>query len=111
MDRRKVLCVSFDKTVSNDPYAILTKAEFDVVATSDIQDALGLLSRERFDAVVIGHRFHRKERYALAVEAKEKWDIPVVLVCGAAAELDIPATRRVCALRGHADLLSARCAR
>jgi DNA-binding NtrC family response regulator len=107
MDRRKVLCVSFDKTVSDDPYAILTEADYDVAATSDIQDALGLLSRERFDAVIIGHRFHREEKYALAVEAKEKWSIPVVLVCGTTAELEIPATCRVSALRGHAGLLSA----
>lgn len=107
MHRRRVLCVSLDKTISDDPYAVLTEAEYDVVATSDIYDALRLLSRERFDAVVIGHRFHREERYTLAVEAKEKWNIPVVLVCSATANSEIPATRRVFTLRGHAGLLSA----
>lgn len=107
MHRRKVLCVSLDKTSSDDPYAVLTEADCDIVATGDIQDALQLLSRERFDAVVIGHRFHREEKYALAVEAKEKWNIPVVLVCAAAAELEIPVTCRVSALGGHAGLLSA----
>lgn len=107
MHRRKVLCVSLDKTSSDDPYAVLTEADCDVVATGDIQDALQLLSREKFDAVVISHRFHREEKYALAVEAKEKWNIPVVLVCSATAELEIPATCRVSALGGHAGLLSA----
>ena len=107
MHRRRILCVSLDKTISDDPYAVLTEAEYDVVATSDIHDALRLLSRERFDAVVVGHRFRRDEKYALAVEAKEKWNIPVVLVCSATAELEIPATCRVSALGGHAGLLSA----
>ncbi len=107
MHRRRVLCVSLDKAISDDPYAVLTEAEYDVVATSDIHDALRLLSRERFDAVVIGHRFRREEKYALAVEAKEKWNIPVVLVCSATAELEIPATCRVSELGGHAGLLSA----
>ena len=107
MSQGKILCVSFDKRVSDDRYAALTEAGYGVIASSNIEDALGLLVRQRFDSVIIGHRFHAEERYVLAVEAKEKWNIPVVLVCGATANSEIPATRRVYALEGHAGLLSA----
>ena len=101
----KILCVSFDKRVSDDCCAALTEAGHEVVASSNIEDALGLSVRQRFDAVIIGHRFHAEEKYVLAVEAKEKWNIPVVLVCGATANSEM--TRRVYALEGHAGLLSA----
>jgi hypothetical protein len=65
------------------------------------------LSQEAFDAVIVGHRFSAEERYLLAFEAKEKAKTPVVLVCGAAPDYDIPASSRVYALEGSMGLLSA----
>jgi hypothetical protein len=107
MSKRKVLCVSFDRTVSDDRCTALTEAGYEVTATSNVEDTLELLGREIFDAVIIGHRFPTDERYVLAVEAKEKWDTPVLLVCGATRDSEIPATRRVDALEGNVGLLSA----
>jgi len=66
-----------------------------------------LLKQEAFDGVIVGHRFSAEERYLLAVEAKEKANTPVVLICGAAPDYDIPASRRVYALEGSTGLLSA----
>ncbi len=37
---------------------------------------------KKFDAVIVGHRFPAEEKYVLAVEAKEKSNTPVLLVCG-----------------------------
>jgi phosphoribosylformylglycinamidine (FGAM) synthase-like enzyme len=65
------------------------------------------LIKEAFDAVIVGHRFSAEERYVLAVEAKEKANTPVVLVCGAAPDYEIPASSRVYALEGSTGLLSA----
>jgi hypothetical protein len=78
-----------------------------VRACTSVQEGLDLLRQEAFDAVIIGHRFSAEERYLLAVEAKEKASTPVVLVCGAAPDYDIPASSRVYALEGSIGLLSA----
>ena len=107
MPVRKILCVSFDRTVSDNRCILLKEAGYDVTATTNVTEALDLLNRERFDAVIVGHRFPAEEKYVLAVEAEQKSNARVLLVCGADADSQIPATSRVYALEGHAGLLSA----
>jgi DNA-binding response OmpR family regulator len=107
MPSRKLLCISFDKVVSESRCSNLEEAGYEVTATTSIKEGLDLLDRDRFDAVIVGHRFSAEEKYLLAVQAKEKANTPVVLVCGATAESDIPATSRVYALEGNTGLLSA----
>lgn len=107
MSQGKVLCLSYNKRVSDDRCSMLMQAGYNVVPCSDVEDALALLDRERFDAVIIGHRFATDDKYLLAVEAQEKWNTPVVLVCGATADSEIPAARRVYALQGHAAVAAA----
>jgi len=74
---------------------------------TSVKEGLELLNRDRFDAVIVGHRFSAEEKYLLAVEVKEKAKMPVILVCGAAQDSEIPATSRVYALEGNTGLLSA----
>jgi DNA-binding response OmpR family regulator len=107
MRGKKVLCVSFDKAVSDIRCAALKEAGYAVTATIDVKEALDLLSRERFDLLIVGHRFAKADKYLLAVEAEEKANIPVLLVCGASPEKDIPAAGRVYALEGTEGLLTA----
>jgi DNA-binding response OmpR family regulator len=107
MPERKILCVSFDTMLSENRCAALKQAGYDVTATTSVKKALELLNRERFEALIVGHRFPAEEKYVLAVEAKEKANTPVLLVCGAAQDSEIPATSRVYALEGSAGLLSA----
>jgi DNA-binding response OmpR family regulator len=107
MREHKVLCVSFDTAVSDIRCAALKQAGYAVTATIDVKEALQLLSREKFDLVIVGHRFATADKYLLAVEAEEKANIPVLLVCGASAGKDIPAAGRVYALEGTAGLLMA----
>jgi len=100
--------VSFDKTASENRSDTLTEAGYDVTATTDVKEALEFLSPGRFDAVIVGHRFAPEEKYLLAVEAEEKSNARVLLVCGSATrDAEIPATRRVYALEGSEGLLSA----
>ena len=106
MRRQNVLCVSFDQAVSGIRCAALKEAGYAVTATINVEKALDLLSRERFDLVIVGHRFATADKYLLTVEAEEKANVPVLLVCGASAGRDIPATGRVYALEGTAGLLS-----
>ena len=107
MPVRRTLCVSFDKVASENRCGSLREAGYDVRACTSVQEGLDLLRQEAFDAVIVGHRFSAEERYLLAVEAKEKANTPVVLVCGAAPNYDIPASSRVYALEGSIGLLSA----
>ncbi|MBZ5719863.1 MAG: hypothetical protein LAO03_05735 [Acidobacteriia bacterium] len=107
MPERKILCVSFDTMVSESRRTALEEAGYDVTAATSVKKALEFLNRERFDAVIVGHRFPAEEKYVLAVEAKEKANTPVLLVCGAGRDAEVPATGRVYALEGSAGLLSA----
>ena len=108
MPKRRILCVSFDRMVSENRCAALKEAGYDVTATTDAKKALELLSPGSFDAVIVGHRFSPEERYLLAVEAEEKSNTRVILVCGSATrDSEIPATSRVYALEGSEGLLSA----
>lgn len=107
MSSPKILCVSFDRVASENRCSALKEAGYDVTASTNAKEALELLSRETFDAVIVGHRFAKEERYLLAAQAREKANTPVVLVCGATSDSEIPATTRVFALEGNAGLLSA----
>ncbi len=104
---RRILCVSFDRVASENRRSGLQEAGYDVTSSTSVNESLDLLNRDRFDAVIVGHRFSAEEKYLLAVEAKEKANTPVVLVCGAAQDSEIPASTRVYALEGNAGLLSA----
>src|SRR5579862_1021252 len=108
MPKRRILCVSFDRIVSQNRCDALKEAGYDVTATSDVKVALELLSPGSFDAVIVGHRFSPEEKYLLAVEAEEKSNTRVILVCGSETrDSEIPATSRVYALEGSEGLLSA----
>ncbi len=102
----KVLCVSFDEVVSQRRAEMLGRLGWSVTATLHPDEAIRLLSFEKFDAVVVGHRFPRTERHHIAETAQRK-KTPVVLVCGASPDGDIPATLRVFALEGLGGLEAA----
>lgn len=107
MPNRTILCISFDGVVSESRCRSLKDAGYEVTATISVNEGMDLLNRKKFDAVIVGHRFSTEEKHLLVLQAKEKTNAPVVLVCGATSEPGIPATSRVYALEGNAGLLSA----
>jgi len=108
MRTKSILCVSFDQLVSEGRCTALGNAGFRVTPATRFEDALALLMQRHFDLVVLGHRFSREEKYLLAVEAEEKRNTPVVLVCGSGSlDIEIPATVRVLALEGITGILEA----
>jgi len=107
MPEPKLLCVSFDKTVSDSRRSVLREGGYALTTITSVDEALQLLGREQFDLVVIGHRFPRDNKLKLAVQARERWKTLVLLVCGATAETEIPADARVYALEGAEGLLAA----
>ncbi len=107
MQERRILCVSFDKTVSDSRCATLTQAGYSVTPITTAEGALQLLAGVKFDLVVIGHRIPKTNKQQLATRAREQWKTPVLLVCGASADTDIPADARVYALEGTEGLVTA----
>lgn len=107
MPERRVMCVSFDRAVSETRCAALKQAGYLVTPTSRMEEALELLSSQKFDLIIVGHRFPTDDKRALAVEARDKWNTPVLLVCGVSADSEIPAAGRVYALEGTTGLVTA----
>lgn len=104
--KRTILCISFDKPVSTSRRSALEEAGYTVIAATCVADALEMLSSVVFDLMIVGHRFSAADKHKLAVEAREK-GIPVLLICGASADAEIPADVRVYALEGIAGMVAA----
>ena len=104
--KRTILCLSFDEPVSTSRRSALEQAGYTVIVTTQAADALELLSSVAFDLMIIGHRFSAADKHNLAAEAREK-GIPVLLVCGASDDAEIPADVRVYALEGIAGMVAA----
>ena len=103
--KKTILCLSFEQAVSAGRRAALEAAGYAVVATTRSADAVEMLSSVAFDLVIIGDSCSASEKRNLAVEAKEK-GTPVMLICGAPADAEIPADVRVYAVEGTAGLVS-----
>ncbi len=95
----KVLCISYDEYVSHARLDMLARLGCEVLATIHPEEAIRLLSAQKFDLVVVGHRFPRTERHHIAETAHRK-RAHVVLICGPSPDADIPADARVFALEG-----------
>ena len=103
----KILCVSFDAAVSDLRCGALRQAGYAVTPTLKIGEAREFLSRDKFDLVLIGHRFSPEEKRSLAKMAKEECRTVVLLVQSGSVDASIPADSRVSALGGTTALLSA----
>jgi len=66
--------VSFDRAVSETQCAALKQAGYLVTPTTRREQALELLSSQKFDRIIVGHRFRIDDKRALAVEARGKWN-------------------------------------
>ena len=89
---------------------VLESEGWSVVATTKHDDAMGLFSRQDFDAVVLGHSIPAKERTQLAQQMKSlRADIPVIMVCvqGDSAFSSKIADARVGSLDGPGVLIGA----
>lgn len=84
----------------------MEKAGYTVIAATRVADVPEMLRSVVFDLMIIGHRFSAADKHKLAAEAREK-GIPVLLICGASADAEIPADVRVYALEGIAGMVAA----
>lgn len=107
MPRGRILCVSFDKTVSESREFALQEQGHEVITTTDIDQALEYLDSLKFDLIIIGHRFEKTDKQALITEVHQRYHTPVLLVCGASADEDLEANVRVFAIQGLEGLIDA----
>jgi len=105
MPHHKILCVSFDATVSELRREALAKAGYEVVVTTDVKSASRLFEEGRFDLLVVGHRFTTQQKSDLISLANKRQQLPVLLICGASADSDLAVDARVYALQGLEGLL------
>lgn len=103
-EKRKILCLSFDKMVGDMRCDVLTEAGYEVTGETLAEYAFELLERHRFDLVIIGHRFDTKTKQELALSCQNH-KTRVLLVCGRSEEREIAADGRVYALEGTVGLL------
>jgi len=106
MSDSRILSVSYDETVSEYRRGALEKAGYDVVATTDVKEASRLLAAEQFNLLVIGHRFSAQQKGDLIFQAKKCGPIPVLLICDASSDPDLPVDGRVYALQGMEGLVT-----
>jgi len=105
MPHPKILCLSYDATVSEYRREALKKAGYEVVATTDVKEASRLLEDDKFDLLILGHRFFAQQKRDLILQAK-KQEMPVLLVCAASTDSDLAVDARVYALQGIEGLLA-----
>jgi len=106
MSRPRILCLSYDDTVSEYRRKALGEGGYDVITTTDPREASRLLGIEQLDLLVIGHRFSVCQKKDLILQAKKFGPIPVLLVCGASSDSELAVDGRVYALQGTEGLLA-----
>ncbi len=104
MSRPKVLCVSFDETVSRMRVMALMEAGYDVTPAITVSAALAMKPPEPFELVIVGHRFDPRGKESLINKARE-WKAKVLLVCGASNEPEFHPDKRVYGLEGVAGIV------
>lgn len=107
MPLSRILCLSYDQSISEDRRQALKKAGFDVVATTVVEQACSLAHTQAFDALVIGHHFRDDQTCALIQEARHRWRAPVIVVTGLGADADSRADISVPILSGVVGLVRA----
>lgn len=100
MAQSKILCVVADEAVKNRWSMALTAEGHEVVATRVPKHAEQLLRAEPFDLVVIGVGSTQYEKQSLAELARDRYKIPVLVVCVLSTDFLIAASRRISAAVG-----------
>ena len=106
MSHPRVLCVSFDDTVSKMRSAGLSEAGYEVISAVSIPAAMA--AKPPFDLVIIGHRFGLNDKELLINKAHE-WKAKVLLVCGDSNNPELHPDKRVYGLDGIAGIVNKAC--
>lgn len=78
----RILCVDDDPAALRLKREILEKAGHEVVASASVDSSMFQLNNRLFDAVVMDWRMGTQNGHALLELAKNKSDVPVIVVSG-----------------------------
>jgi DNA-binding response OmpR family regulator len=106
MSHPRILCLSYDATVSRYRREALTAAGYEVIPTTDVKQAARLLEEDQFNLLLLGHRFTTQQKKDLILLAKKRQPLPVLLVCGESRDSDLVVEGRVYGLQGTEGLLT-----
>jgi DNA-binding NtrC family response regulator len=106
MAQRRILCIALPQAVKERRCKELIAAGYTVVGVTSVQHAMPLLAGDVFDLVIIGVRFADEEKQKLVSLARDKYHIPVLLVCGGEGD-DIVAEGRIFAAQGEEAVIEA----
>lgn len=104
--RRRILSLGKHPQVVRARHLVLEQAGYDVVSVTTIEEALGKLRQQSFDAAVIGYTFSRAEKKELADRIQRDFKIPALLLYIKPADLEIPAAAHANAIHGENALLA-----
>jgi DNA-binding NtrC family response regulator len=107
MAQQRILCVAYGQAVKERRCQELMAAGYSVVGTTTVKHAAPLLVSNEFDLVIVGVQFTDEEKEKLVSLARDKYHIPVLLVCGGEMDEGIVAADRVFAAQGEEVLLKA----
>ena len=79
MAQPRILSVGCDSRLLTARHKLLERAGFDVTSLGSTYEALKVLERESFDAVVVGYAFSFTEKQLFAAEVGERWRMPVIV--------------------------------
>ncbi len=105
MAQSKILCVVPDENVKRRWSMALVAEGHEVVATRIPKHAQQLLRAEPFNLVVIGFGSTQYEKESLAESARNKYKIPVLVICALTSDFLITANRHLPATVGDDSLV------
>ena len=104
MTRPSILYVSPNRRFLQARHKLLEQAGFEVTSVLTTYEALNLLDRRRFEAVVLGESFSFTEKQLFAADVGERWRIPVVVLYFSDTDIELTADLQVKSTQG-ADAL------
>lgn len=101
-----ILSISPNRRFLQARHKLLEQAGFEVTSVQTTYEALNLLDRQRFEAVVLGEAFSFTEKQLFAADVGERWRIPVVVLYFSDTDFQLTTDSRVQATRGADALIS-----
>lgn len=104
--RPRVLSISYDESLARTRELILEAAGINVHTALDLQKAMGLFEKNRYDLVILGHSIPFKERQLIAQRLRAISSTPILAISRVGEHSPVPAEHHVNAADGPRRLLT-----
>ena len=104
--RPLVLSISYDESLARTRELILDAAGIEVHTALDIQKAMWLFKKNRYQLIILGHSIPLKERQLIAQRLRSVSSTPILAISRAGERSSVPAEHHVNASDGPRRLLN-----